>query len=204
VAALQLAHVGRQEGGVGAQGKRRMSLLSQRIRARLEEAKQAGTKLTMDQVESIIVCEEDQLAALNPPPGRKMKKEELDALFDALAEIQGCNPHEITKTAKNQVVVARKEILEVSPATTAEDIHMRAKEYKRRWPTWPLSATALSKHWAELGPAVGRTQAARKDIYQEPTSNWREAFEKVIGMPPIWEKWHDVPSNYRVQILQSP
>jgi hypothetical protein len=93
--------------------------------------------------------------------------------------------------------------MEATPGVTAEDIAARAALYRRRHPTWPCTATALCKHWAELGPAHNATQLAKEDIYQEPQGDWRTAALKAIGIaefPKDWLTWADVPANYRASL----
>lgn len=138
-------------------------------------------------------------------PKRKYKREHLDALFDALCAVQGCNTLQMTRSMKSCIAEARKQIMEASPDVTAEEIARRAALYRRKHPTWPLTATALTKYWSETGPA-NKTQLAKDDLYQEPDGDWRTAALGAIGvsqLPEDWKAWGDVPYSWREQIKKA-
>lgn len=181
--------------------------LGQRAAAALKAAKvkatNEGRTLSWSEVASIIdACMPVQQASPEAPPeAQKRTRKELDAIFDALAAVQPGNPAQMTKHAKSQIAEARKQIMEASPNVSPEEIAKRAALYRRRWPTWHLSALALCKHWAELGPA-NPTAEAKRDIYQEPRWDWKAAAEKLVGsFPEAWSNWSDIPADWRTKIL---
>jgi len=129
-------------------------------------------------------------------------KGRLDALFDALALVEGGNTKHLTKSAKGKIVTARKQIMEVSPEVSPEQIAQCAKEYRRKWPTWKLSSMSLCTHWHELTPAEP-TEAAKDDVYTEPEGEWRSLVPAALNIesyPPDWKAWKDIPVNYRPAI----
>lgn len=135
----------------------------------------------------------------------KVSKAYLDTLFDALAELHGGTTN-LTRSMKGVVVDARKQIMEATPGVTADEIVRRTQAYKRRHPTWPLTASALCKHWGELGATVGSTRAALDDPYQEPAGDWRAAARAVTGvetLPEDWAIWANVPHNWKEQIKKA-
>jgi hypothetical protein len=106
---------------------------------------------------------------------------------------------------KGCIVESRKQIMEASPDVTAEEIARRAALYRRKHPTWPLTATSLCKYWSEFGPA-DKTQLAKDDLYQAPDGDWKAAALEAIGIarvPDEWQTWTDVPINYRSQIKKA-
>ena len=95
-----------------------------------------------------------------PPPVKKSKKR--NPLFDAIAIACGLNAEEITKSAASVIGKALAEIREVSPGSDLkpEEIHARAREYKRQHPQWELTPTSLAKYWAGLGKLTGHNPYA--------------------------------------------
>lgn len=141
-------------------------------------------------------------------PGKKPKAER-DALFDGLALACGYNPNEITKDSKRSIAVALADILTVSPNATPAEFQVRAENFKRKHKDWSLTAPTLAKYWGELGPANGRTVAAKGDVYIEPP-DWRA--ERVrLGLkfsPETWEnicalQWRDISVDLRADILKN-
>jgi hypothetical protein len=185
--------------------------------AALKAAKQAlppGGKITMEQIHAII----EQAATANqslPLGGAhgvaegdakpKVPKARLDALFDALAAVQGGNAKHMTKHARAAIAEARQQILSVTPDVTPERIAASAALYRRRWPTWTISPLALCKHWHELVPA-DPTIAAKRDIYQVPKGDWQSVAIKVSGLsalPDEWQVWAEIPADWRAKIVQN-
>lgn len=68
-----------------------------------------------------------------------------DELWDALvAELGDVS----TKTERGERNGAVKELREAG--ATADEIHLRCRAYRRRWPEITLTASALKKHWTSL------------------------------------------------------
>ncbi len=148
----------------------------------------------------------DEACAAAPAPRPKSTRSHLDSLFDALCAVQGCNGSQMTRSMKGCIVESRKQIMEASPDVTAEEISRRASLYRRKHPTWPLTATSLCKHWPSLGPYKDKTQLSKDDLYQEPDGDWRTAALgaiKVSQLPDDWKTWDDVPYSWREQIKKA-
>lgn len=147
----------------------------------------------------------DEACAAAPAPRPKSSRSHLDELFDALCAVQGCNSTQMTRSMKGCIVESRKQIMEASPDVTGAEIARRAALYRRKHPTWPLTATSLCKYWSEFGPAE-KTQLAKDDLYQEPEGDWRTAALGAIGvsqLPEDWKTWGDVPYSWREQIKKA-
>jgi len=145
----------------------------------------------------------DEACAAAPAPRPKSTRSHLDSLFDALCAVQGCNGSQMTRSMKGCIVESRKQIMEASPDVTAEEIARRAALYRRKHPTWPLTATSLCKYWSEFGPA-DKTQLAKSDVYQVPSGDWRGATLRVTGLkelPLDWQEWLNIPVDWRAKIL---
>lgn len=147
----------------------------------------------------------DEALAAAPAPRPKSTRTRLDELFDALCAIQGSNAAQMTRSMKGAILEVRKQIMEASPDVTGEEIKRRAALYRRKHPTWPLTATSLCKWWSEFGPA-DKTQLAKDDLYQEPDGDWRTAALGAIGvsqLPEDWKGWADVPYSWREAIKKA-
>lgn len=78
-------------------------------------------------------------------------------LHDALAEAEGSNPAELTKTRARTIGVALAEIQKASPDVTPDEIARRARAYPQVMPPGTkLTAPALASHWARCGSGSGR------------------------------------------------
>ncbi len=183
-------------------------LFSQFVCERLKLAREeAGGTLPWSHVSDIIQKAYIQeitafTARLAPPTAKRAPvKRERNEFIDTLAEATGSNPIMMTPAAIRTVAIAWAEIKTVSPACTVEEIRTRAAVYKRKHPEWPLTATALSKHWDQLGSSSGRTASAALDVYTEPL-NWRERAASVFPEADFTEvAWCDVSILVRKDIL---
>lgn len=140
----------------------------------------------------------EELALMKKNNGGKMPRTR-DVFFDALCEVDGCDPLQLPRAKAKQVAVALRDIREVTPNLTVEDIRARAAEYKRKHPTWSLTVTALAKHWGNLGGG-GQTRAAKRDIYQEPPG-WQEVAKKIYSVDFAGKAWLDLGPDLRQRIL---
>jgi len=84
-----------------------------------------------------------------PGDGGKVTKPR-NLIMDALGALDG-NIYELNQSSWKRVAFALKEIREVTPDVTQEEITQRAKNYKNHFPDVILSSTALAKHWARCG-----------------------------------------------------
>jgi hypothetical protein len=154
-------------------------------------------------VESVLNRVGFSLSSDPAAPKVKRTKADLDALFDALVAVQKGNSRHMTKHERSGVAESRKQIMDASPDVTPAEIAKRAKLYKSKWPTWPLTAMSLTKRWSQLGPG-DPTLAERTDIYQEPKTDWKPVALRVSGLssfPESWNNWADVPADWRSRII---
>jgi len=108
--------------------------------------------------------------------------------FDALAEACGYTGR-ITKTAGGTVAAALKDILEVSPQATPEEIARVAKAVRKRFESG--GPKAVAGHWHEYSAERKRTNTAKTDIYTEPPENWRGVARKLYPDALEWPTVHD-------------
>lgn len=108
---------------------------------------------------------------VNEPTPKKPKKErkpvERNPVLDALVESCGGEVATTTRSAWVQAATALRDIKEVSPEVTADDIKAKAAAYRKAHPDWDLTPLALSKHWGSLSE---RKQGSFLDGL-----NWRDA-----------------------------
>ncbi len=90
----------------------------------------------------------------HPPLIATGTKKHREAMFDALC---GCCGIAVSLTA----------IMAVMPSLTANEIILRAREYKRKHPTWELTPGSLAKHWGSCA-----TRDSLKGLLDEPVG-WR-------------------------------
>jgi uncharacterized protein YdaU (DUF1376 family) len=73
-----------------------------------------------------------------------------DVLMDALGGCEG-NIMELNRATWGKVARALKQIREVSPDVTPDEIRRRAANYETHFEGAALTSTALSNHWAKCG-----------------------------------------------------
>jgi len=78
----------------------------------------------------------------------KARGRQPDELFDAMTEVCGIQPCELTKSIRGQANRALKELREVG--ATADEVFRRAEVYQSMYPNNTLTPAALSKHWPML------------------------------------------------------
>jgi hypothetical protein len=98
--------------------------------------------------------------ALNPVPSRPVPSKDQtlappkatrkpDLIFDALVNVCGLNPGELTKSGRGALNRATSELREIG--ATPEGITARAKVHRQRWPGAELTPSSLAKNYAQLG-----------------------------------------------------
>lgn len=170
-----------------------------------EDAARLGRKCTEAEfvAKADALLHDEKLASKKKPKGTPRER---NLLWDALALATGQrNLTEISRSAGKLIGTSLADIKEASADVTAEEIHRRAAAYKRRHPTWTLSAPALAKHWGEFSQfsEEERTRAARSDVYQEP-NHWHAAAYLIYGTAAdvlIKKGWFDIDTDYRKAIL---
>lgn len=151
------------------------------------------------------VINDERAALVKAHAGNKpVPKVARDAIFDAIVTAVGLTPGDLTKSRCRTIATVVKELLEVDRNVSANEVLRRARAYKTKHPTWPITETALAKHWAEFGSG-GQTNAAKRDIYCEPPG-WRERIRvkypaHADAMLSQWESWLDIPTDYRVNLI---
>ena len=126
-------------------------------------------------------------------------------LFDSLALGTGCRDiSQITRNGAKAVGVALADIREVAPGLTVEEIDRVVAAYRNRHPTWPCTATAIAKHWAEFA-ATAATRAAKRDLYVEPAL-WSGAAKALygddVGGQMVSRGWFELGTDMRADILR--
>ena len=88
----------------------------------------------------------DHNPSLAPTSGARAR----NPIMDALGSLEG-NLSELSKAAWGRVGTALKEIREVCPDVTAEEIARRARNYSTHFDGAAVTSTALAKYWARCG-----------------------------------------------------
>ena len=95
----------------------------------------------------------DQGAGIIIAPGEPVAKERpRDLIFEALCEATGVEAKSLTKSGRGSLNVALRDIRAASPDVTPDEVKKRAGRYSRKFSGAALTAPALAKHWASLGP----------------------------------------------------
>lgn len=160
-----------------------------------------------------ITCANEVFALVTRSRSRKPKgaPRERNPLWDTLAIECGITDlRQITRISAKQIGVALADILAVCPELTSEEIARRVQGYRRKYTSVPCTPFALASHWAEFGGGA-RTERAKRDIYVEPETGWREkAAQKFPGAtewanPHDWTTiaWTDVSTSIRPDILKA-
>lgn len=120
--------------------------------------------------------------------GAKIPRKERDRLFDALAEACHFTPP-FTKSAAGQIARAIKEILEVNPTVTPEEMLRRARIILKKF-DGRGGPMAVAAHWHEVS-STPRTTAAKTDPYVEPPVVWRVMAAAKYPDAANWGNPHD-------------
>jgi len=137
----------------------------------------------------------------------KMPRKERDKMFDALAEACRFQPP-FTKSAAGQIARAIKEILEVNPTVTPEEMLRRARIILKRF-EGKAGPMAVSSHWHTVSNSA-RTNTAKTDPYVEPPAGWREKAAAKYPDAMNWGNphcfatmpWSEVSISLRPDILK--
>lgn len=126
------------------------------------------------------------------------------ALFEALAVATGVKLTELTKSQRGRINAALAEIIVATPNVTPEEIHRRARAYKKAHYQWDLTPTSLCSHWSEFSVDLeAKTAAAKRDVYQKEPAGWLKAAEKAFpGIDFSGRKWEDLSVSIRADILK--
>jgi hypothetical protein len=149
---------------------------------------------------------------LRPPDGERgatipkaPKKHARNPLLDALVACDGSNPEQVTGSAWAAAAKALKEIKEVAPEVTPEEIAARARVYKALMPNVSIGPSALAKHWARCQP--GRKQAELKPI-EEPF-DWRNWINENSPDTPYARggekegaQWSELDRSYQTYLVE--
>lgn len=171
-----------------------------------EDSARLGRKCTEAEfvAKADALLHDEKLASKKKPKGTPRER---NLLWDELALSTGQrNLTEISRSAGRLIGTALADIKEALPDVTPEEIRRRADLYKRRHPTWTISAPALAKHWGEFSQfsEEERTRAAKDDVYQEP-AGWVIIAANLYGQHAAVQMsakgWLEIGTDYRRAIL---
>lgn len=169
----------------------------------LWKAKANGEKLFKPEVAQIFRTAFQAFHVSSPEaqqPHPKKPSRARNPIFDALCIFEGIDPSHVTKQAAGRMGEARKQILEVSPDVTPDEIKLRGEKYVRLFPGISRTVMGLCSHWHKCGSS-DRTKAAKKDPYQEPP-NWKETALRMFPGTDVPDlAWLNLPITIRADIL---
>lgn len=126
----------------------------------------------------------DGFALEHSSPVRHGGKKEREALFDALCGACGLQRDGMTHPMKRSISVALTAIMAVMPNLTTKEIVIRAREYRRKHPSWELTPNSLAKHWSTCA-----TRESERGLLDEP-AGWRQSANE------IWPNMQDGTATY--------
>ena len=88
-----------------------------------------------------------------------------DEVFEALAEIEGSDLDDLTRSQRGALNKAAKELRDLG--VDPEAIPRRAQAFGRRYPGATITALALVRHWAELGGSGGPDTRPDWQVWEE-------------------------------------
>lgn len=91
-------------------------------------------------VNRTIICKE-----ANSKPKKERPR---DALLDSLASLGGSNPKETPRSRWSSIAKCKRDLLEVCPDLSPQEIDRRAENYRTHFSGAALTPEALTKHWA--------------------------------------------------------
>lgn len=109
----------------------------------------------------------DGFALEHSAPARSGSRKEREVLFDGLCGACELSREGMTVMMKRTIAVALTQIMAVTPGLTVKEIVLRAREYRRKHPTWHMSPMSLAKHWGTCAVREGI-----KGLLDEP-AGWR-------------------------------
>lgn len=123
-----------------------------------------------------LVTTSDEVVTRQPAKtGNRARK--VDPLFDALADVCEIDPAELTRTARGALNAALRDLRAVD--ATPEQIHDRAGQYRRAWPTVSLTPTALARHWAECSPRASPLDERQAEIAR--VQAWAQSIDREVS-----------------------
>lgn len=86
-----------------------------------------------------------------------------DEMFEAVAQVCGIDWQAgLTKTERGEVNNAVKQLRDIE--APVDQVHAKARAYRKRWPEMDLTPSALVKHWSKIdAPKAGDVRALRAD-----------------------------------------
>jgi hypothetical protein len=132
--------------------------------------------------------------------GRKQREE----LFDALCGACGIQREGMTAPMSRTISVALTTIMAVMPNLTSNEILIRAREYRRKHPTWELTPNSLAKYWSTCA-----TRDSQKGLLDEP-AGWRQKHHLIFppdqagatGEMMARNPWEKIGRVYQEKILR--
>lgn len=121
----------------------------------------------------------EKISSAKDPPKRPP-----DLIFEAVCEVCGINPRDLTKTQRGPLNRAVKELKDVK--ASPQDIFVRAQVFQALWPSIKLTPMALASRWAECTIANIEnlvTKSARDNLLDQIEQHKRYATleQKAIG-----------------------
>jgi hypothetical protein len=145
-------------------------------------------------------------------PQKKEGGRARDLCFEALAEIQGSCLKELGRNERGQINRALRDLREVAPQLTAEELKKRAGVFRERMPSMTLTAMVLSTWWSRLASHGNGHQPGvlmdAKPVVAAPEAEpegWRDAGRELYQCETraLWPQWAAVPSANRTEILKA-
>lgn len=116
----------------------------------------------------------DGFALENTSLIRQGGKKQREELFDALCGACGIQRDGMTRPMARSISVALTAIMAVMPKLTAGEIIIRAREYRRKHPTWELTPNSLAKYWSTCA-----TRESARGLLDEP-AGWRSKHHLIF------------------------
>lgn len=112
----------------------------------------AGVTVRTDiaEAEAEAEAKETLFAEASPSAEKTRKKRQPNALLEAIPAACGQDPAQVTGSTWSAYGKILREIKEVCPTVTPEEVHRRAACYRRKYPSAAITPHALAKHWAEF------------------------------------------------------
>jgi hypothetical protein len=104
-------------------------------------------------------------------PKRRRARTPRDDVWDAVVQVSGLNPTEITKPQQGRIARAVADLVAVG--ATPDEIRRRASVYRGTFPGAALTPTALSSNWASLTRPLPAEQPTNP-VAQQNLQNWFE------------------------------
>jgi len=116
-------------------------------------------------------------------PEKPKKVRERNPAFDALVEVGGGDPSQVTSSEGGRVAKALSEIRATLPGLSLEDlaaeIRRRAENYRISHPDWELTPSALSGHWSGSNAAERRPDPKARPLGTGSKSAMQENIDQL-------------------------